>query len=90
LIGCTTTDVKTVATSAAQRAVIETPVNLPDWPAYCREEIPKVIPKLGEKWRWTEYRHQVVWEQANARIIWCAQWYDKRQDEAARGIQSPR
>ncbi|MDK1386393.1 hypothetical protein QN224_13335 [Sinorhizobium sp. 8-89] len=59
--------------------------HLPDWPAYCSGPMPAVVPKLGEKPRWTQARWEMVREQENRRIDWCAGHYRGIADEAARG-----
>lgn len=74
--------------AAVQSAIVAAPTILPDYPPYCYEETPKVIPKVGEKWRWVQFRHDVVTEQEDTRKAWCHTWYGKRQNDA-RGIQSP-
>ncbi|QXV74521.1 hypothetical protein [Rhizobium phage RHEph19] len=71
-----------------QTAIATAPTMLPDYPLYCYETTPRVVPKVGEKWRWVQFRHDVVAEHEDDRKKWCADWYAKRQ-ASARGIQSP-
>ncbi|TCN30362.1 hypothetical protein EV184_108236 [Sinorhizobium americanum] len=64
-------------------------VNLPDWPAYCREHMPAVVPKVGEKARHSQSRWEVVREQHNRRLDWCAGHYDGIAAEYARPRPPP-
>src|SRR3546814_724634 len=59
------------STAAAQ---VRTP--LPDWPTYCRDLMPAVVPKVGELFRHTQARWEVVRENENRRIEWCAAHFE--------------
>lgn len=74
LAGCQSVQDKLNA-AKSQEAVTKARVSLPDWPVYCSEEMPAVIPKIGEKFRHSQARWEVVRDNENARIKWCAEHY---------------
>lgn len=74
--GCTTTE-KRLTTAAAASGTIAAGVDLPDLPAECREKMPRVIPKDGEKWRWVQKRWEIVADGEDARVGRCAAFYDQ-------------
>jgi hypothetical protein len=63
--------------AARQDGVARAVTPLPDWPAYCAEAMPAVVPKVGEMFRHTQARWEVVRENENKRIEWCAAHYDR-------------
>lgn len=46
--------------------------NLPDYPTYCSDQMPAVVPKLDEPIDGTQKRWEIVRAHENARIEWCA------------------
>lgn len=46
--------------------------------------MPAVVPKVGEKYRWTQARWEVVRDQENRRIEWCAVHYESIAKEFGR------
>ncbi|QRM56898.1 hypothetical protein F3Y30_11930 [Sinorhizobium sp. BG8] len=77
LSGCGTTDqIRQAEQAAATTATASASTGLPDWPDYCRDKMPGVDPKVGEKARWTIKRWEIVHENDNARTAWCAGFYD--------------
>ena len=48
---------------------------LPPWPAECAERMARVIPKAGEKARWTQKRWEIVADGTDQRIESCATFY---------------
>ena len=64
-------------TAAAQSGRMEAGVHLPPLPDYCREPMPKVLPKLDETVWGTQKRWEIVHEQENKRVAWCAAQYDE-------------
>ncbi|MBY2932511.1 hypothetical protein [Rhizobium leguminosarum] len=73
--------------AAAQVGAQRAGDNLPDWPAYCRDLMPKVEPKLDEPIYGTQKRWEIVRENENDRIEWCASHYDKLQKARRAGGQ---
>ncbi len=59
--------------------------NLPEWPAYCSDPMPEVIPKLNEPVWGPQERWQVVRENENKRIEWCAGHYGQVQQSRRSG-----
>lgn len=74
--GCTTTESRLVAASTAS-GTVAAGVALPDLPAECREKMPRVAPKAGEKWRWVQKRWEIVADGEDARVARCAAFYDQ-------------
>lgn len=74
--GCTTTEGRLVAASTAS-GTVAAGVSLPDFPADCREKMPRVVPKDGEKWRWVQKRWEIVADGEDARVARCATFYDQ-------------
>ena len=62
--------------AAAEMGRLSAGITLPPWPDYCREPMPRVIPKLHEPVWGTQMRWQVVADNENKRILWCAEHYD--------------
>ena len=63
--------------AARQGAIARVQTPLPDWPGYCTDAMPAVVPKVGELFRHTQARWEVVRENENKRIEWCAAHYDR-------------
>ena len=74
LTGCQSVQDNLNAAKSAE-AVTKARVTLPDWPTYCSEHMPAVVPKVGEKFRHTQSRWEVVRDNENARIQWCSDHY---------------
>ena len=72
---CTTLDQRRNS-AAISKAISTAPTNLPKWPAYCRDLMPTVAPKEGEKWVWVQGRWEIVRDNENKRVAWCAGFYD--------------
>jgi len=51
-------------------------VSLPALPARCRDTMPRVTPKAGEKWRAVQGRWQIVADGEDRRTQDCAAFYD--------------
>ncbi len=77
--GCQTTEQKQTATVVAAAQAIgitrAQPIR-PVLPPECREHMGRVIPKLGEKARWTQKRWEYSADQVDAKIDRCAQFHD--------------
>jgi hypothetical protein len=50
---------------------------VPELPPECREHIQRLLPKLGEKVRWTQDRWEYSADLVDARIDRCAQFHDE-------------
>ena len=78
LSGCGTTDAqRRIETAAAEIGRQTAGRNLPEWPVYCREPMPAVTPKIGEKARWAQRRWEITRDNENKRVEWCAAHYDQ-------------
>lgn len=88
LIGGCATDAAKLKDATYVKAVAQAPTILPKQPEYCREDMPTVVPVVGEKWRWTQKRWEIVREAENKSKKWCADNADKNVTYAATG-QSP-
>lgn len=75
--GCASTAIEEAASASAEKAVAESATVLPAWPPYCRKHIQKVVPKLGEPVWGTQKRWEIVMENGNDKIDWCAGYYDE-------------
>ena len=51
-------------------------VSLPALPARCRDDMPRVVPRAGEKWRAVQGRWQIVADGVDRRTADCAAFYD--------------
>ena len=51
-------------------------VSLPALPARCRDDMPRVAPRAGEKWRAVQGRWQIVADGVDRRTADCAAFYD--------------
>ncbi|WP_245427700.1 hypothetical protein [Pleomorphomonas carboxyditropha] len=51
-------------------------MSLPALPARCRDNMPRVTPKAGEKWRAVQGRWQIVADGVDRRTADCAAFYD--------------
>jgi len=77
--GCTTTEARqTERLVAASKTlgVTRAKTNPPDLPSECREHMGRVVPKAGEKARWTQKRWEFSADQIDAQIDRCAQFHD--------------
>lgn len=52
-------------------------LKLPALPPRCREKVPRVTPKAGEKWRSVQGRWELVADSIDRRTIGCAEFYDE-------------
>ena len=52
-------------------------LTLPPLPARCRDKMPRVVPKAGEKWRAVQGRWQIVADGVDRRTADCAAFYDE-------------
>jgi hypothetical protein len=59
--------------------------NLPEWPPYCSEPMSGVVPKLGEAVWGSQARWEVVRENENKRLEWCANHYAEIQKSRRSG-----
>ncbi|MEY9829816.1 hypothetical protein ABIA25_001631 [Sinorhizobium fredii] len=89
LSGCAHDEAARLDASAASMGRLAAGVHLPEWPALCREPMPAVVPKLGEKARHSQSRWEVVREQHNQRVEWCGRHYDGIAEEYARPRAPP-
>ncbi|PKR87427.1 hypothetical protein CXZ10_20445 [Pleomorphomonas diazotrophica] len=60
-------------------------VSLPALPARCRDAMPRVTPRAGEKWRAVQGRWQIVADGVDRRTADCAAFYD----EVKAGLSTP-
>lgn len=51
-------------------------VSLPALPARCRDKMPRVMPRAGEKWRAVQGRWNIVADGEDRRTADCAAFYD--------------
>ena len=51
-------------------------VSLPALPARCRDKMPRVTPRTGEKWRAVQERWEIVADGEDRRVRDCAAFYD--------------
>lgn len=51
-------------------------VSLPALPGRCRDKMPRVTPKAGEKWRAVQGRWQIIADGEDHRARDCAAFYD--------------
>lgn len=87
LSGCTSLNSKNLARldrAAAISGKMDAGVQLPDWPDYCRTEMPLVEPKLDEPVWGTQARWEEARDNENERITWCAKHYDHIAAEAGK------
>ena len=88
LAGCGTLDQRlTAASSEIGRQ--SAGVTLPALPPRCREDMPRVAPRAGEKWRAVQGRWQIVADGVDRRTADCAAFYDDVQSGLAATPQSP-
>lgn len=73
LSGCGTSETARLDAAAVAIGHLSAGRVPPEWPAYCRDPMPAVVPKLGEKARWTQSRWEMIREQENRRIDWCTE-----------------
>lgn len=75
LTGCGTLDQR--LTAASREIGREAAgVSLPALPPRCRELMPRVTPRTGEKWRAVQGRWQIVADSVDRRTSDCAAFYD--------------
>jgi len=70
--GCSTGETARLDAAAVEIGRLSADRAAPEWPSYCRDPMPAVVPKLGEKHRWTQARWELIREEENRRIAWCA------------------
>lgn len=75
LAGCGTLDQR-LATASREIGREAAGVTLPELPARCREDMPRVAPRAGEKWRAVQGRWQIVADGVDRRTADCAAFYD--------------
>ncbi len=56
-------------------------VTLPELPARCRDKMPRVTPKVGEKWRTVQGRWLIVADGVDRQAADCATFYDEVKEE---------
>lgn len=84
--GCGSTISERRLDAAAQQiGKQEAGILMPPLPDYCRTPMPKVLPKLDEPVWGTQKRWEVVHDQENKRVAWCAAHYDEMSVEMAGG-----
>ncbi|WAC26448.1 hypothetical protein [Ancylobacter sp. SL191] len=83
--GCATTEQR-LTVAASTTGQISAGIALPALPAECRERMPRVVPKAGEKWRWVQTRWEIVADNRDALTARCAAFYD----DVAAGFGGPR
>ena len=75
LTGCGTLDPR-LATASREIGREAAGVTLPALPPRCREDMPRVAPRAGEKWRAVQGRWQIVADGVDRRTADCAAFYD--------------
>lgn len=75
LAGGCVTDQEKYSAAIVRQAVAAAPTNLPDWPKQCSDDMPMVIPKDGEKFRFIQDRWEIVRDNENKTKAWCSQFY---------------
>ncbi|MCM5554008.1 hypothetical protein [Pleomorphomonas sp. NRK KF1] len=84
MAGCGTLDQRlTAASSEIGRQAAG--VSLPALPPRCREPMPRVTPRAGEKWRAVQGRWQIVADGVDRRTADCAAFYD----DVRAGLSTP-
>lgn len=79
---------KRLNSAATLQGTAQAPTNLPELPPVCREELERVIPKSGEKWRGVQHRWEVVRQNENDIKMACVGFYeDLRARYAAPGLK---
>lgn len=82
--GCQSTDTARLDAAAKAEGQAAAGVHLADLPAECRQHMDRVIPKLGEKWRWVHKRWEIVADQQDKRTDSCAAFYDDVRESYAK------
>ena len=85
LSSCGTIDQKKISQAYVNKAVAEYKIKLPDQPDFCKDKVQGVQVKIGEKWRWINYRWEVVLENVNKERAACGQWYDDMRKSFEKG-----
>lgn len=85
LSSCGTISQKKISEAYVNRAVAEYKVELPDQPDFCKAPVQGVKVKIGEKWRWINYRWEVVLENVNKERAACGEWYDDMKKSFEKG-----
>lgn len=85
LSSCGTGAEKKIIQGIVTKTVAERKVKLPDQPDFCYEPILGVRVKIGEKWRWINYRYEVIIENANKDKAACGEWYKSLQKSFEKG-----
>ncbi|PIO96318.1 hypothetical protein CJ014_26085 [Pleomorphomonas carboxyditropha] len=75
LSGCGNLEAR-LATASTEIGRQNAGVSLPALPARCRDNMPRVTPKAGEKWRAVQGRWQIVADGVDRRTADCAAFYD--------------
>lgn len=84
LNGCASTEVR-LAMAAETQGRAGAGVVLPDLPAECRQHIGRVVPKSGEKVRWTQKRWEYSADAVDRQIDDCAAFYDDTKNRFEKG-----
>lgn len=74
LSGCGSRDEALDAT-AKSLGEMSAGVKLPEYPKRCRDKMPRVIPKVGEKWRAVQERWEITADNVDKRTADCAAFY---------------
>jgi co-chaperonin GroES (HSP10) len=82
--GCASTEERLVK-AVEMQAKADAGIALPDLPAECRKHIGRVIPKSGEKVRWTQKRWEYSADVADRQIDDCAAFYDDTKNRFEKG-----
>lgn len=75
LTGCASSENARLETASAEVGRQSAGINLPEWPQYCREPMPTVIPKLDEPVWGSQRRWEITRENDIKRDAWCADFY---------------
>lgn len=84
LNGCASTEGRLTAAAETQGRV-SAGVSLPDLPAECRQHMGRVVPKSGEKVRWTQKRWEYSADAVDRQIDDCASFYDTTKNRFEKG-----
>lgn len=73
--GCATTE-KRLEAAAVTKGKVSAGVTLAPLPDDCRKHMGRVVPKVGEKVRWTQKRWEYSADAGDRQIDDCAEFYD--------------
>lgn len=85
LSGCGNTDLTRIDTAAKAQGVTQARVSLPDLPERCRDPMGRVVPKVGEKARWSQKRWEYSADNIDRQITDCAAFYDTTKTNFEKG-----